>query len=274
MNRYRVADLEVEGTPVVWTMAAGDEVEGYLAITARGRRIYRVYVDSPRRRQSQDLPRFAEPTWWRPLFSDRWPEPLPDPVTIVLQPTYDASVRPEPSPPDPEALGEPDGWPIPGLHLGLGRPRSRDEAEARILRAIRTAEMFERMGDRPGNGPLWPPALMFKARMVEKALRNSRSGTLGFLRPEDYEQIHVDRSDLRALPDVWIPTRRDIGDLENNVMLWLRGLERNTLHVVHMRAARPQYSWRAIAEYFVKSDRIIKVWYRDAIDHVWKRAKA
>lgn len=271
MDRYRITDLDVEGTPVIFTMTAGVDVEGCLVITSRGKRIYRIYTDSPRRRQTQDLPSFSEPSLWRPLFPERWTEQLPAPA-IVMQPLYDATVRPQPSE-QTEPVREVDDWPIPGIKLTLARPASRDEAEARILRAIRTSEMLENLDEHHRSTACWPPSLLFKARQVEKALRSSRTGTLGFLHKSDYEQIHVDRSDFRALPDVWIPTRRDIGDIEQNCMLWLRGIQANPSHVVHMRAARPQYSWRAICEYLGRSDYVVKRWYTNAIDHVWERAR-
>lgn len=270
MNRYRITDLDIEGTPVLFTVG-GEEVEGCLIITSRGRRIYRIYTDSPRRKHTRDLPSFAEPSLWRPLYPERWMEQLPAPA-VIQQAMYDGTIRPEPSE-QTEPVREVDDWPIPGLRIGLGRPNSRDEAEARIMRAIRTSDALERLDDDRRSTACWPPALLFKARQVEKALRSSRTGTLGSLHKSDYEQIHVDKSDLRALPDIWIPTRRDISDIEANVLLWLRGLTPNPSHVLHMRAARPQYSWRAISEYLHRSDYVVKRWYTNAIDHVWQKAR-
>lgn len=270
MHRYRIADLDIEGTPVIWTMASGDDAEGYLTITARGRRVYRVYTDSPRRRQSADLPSFSAPALWRPLFPDRWPDVLPEPA-VVLEPIFDARHRPQPSPAI-ETIGEPDGWPYPDLVLTLGTPKSIEEAEARVLRGLRTQQVLERLDERPHGDTLWPPALMFKARMVAKALKSSRTGQLGFLRREDYSDIHVDRSDLRALPDVWIPTRRDVGDVENGVLTWLRDLTEGQARIVHMRAAMPQYSWRAIAEFRRHSVEHAKTVYGSALEWIWRRA--
>ena len=269
--RYRLDDLHVEGVPVIWTLSAGTDVEGFLTVTARGRRIYRVYTDSPRRRASQDLPSFSEPSLWRPLYPAKWPDDLPPPA--VIQDSTGLNMPTEPSP-NSEPVGELDGWPYPELVLTIGKPGSKQEAEARVLRAIRTQRALDRLEDRPTGSTLWPPALMFKARMVAKTLRNSRTGRLGHLTSDDYDDFHIDRSELRALPDLWIPTRRDIGDIEYGVLNWMTVLSKHQTHVVHLRAANPVYSWRAMSSYFGDSEVSIKRVYAESIKLLWKRAIA
>lgn len=269
-TNYRIPDLDIEGHPVIYTMPSGQEVEGYLAITARGRRIYRVYTDSPRRRQSEDLPSFSTPALWRPLYIDKWPDELPPPAIILEAPERAVEASPQ-----IEQIEEPDGWPYPGLVLTLVKPASKEEAEARVLRGIRTSIVLERLDDRPSGDTAWPPALLFKARRVAAALRASRSGTLPWLTRADYADFHVDKSDLRALPSVWIPTRRDVGDVENGVLLWLNALTDGQSTVVHMRAASPQYSWRAIQEFNGNTSvAVVKKIYSKAIDAIWERATA
>lgn len=268
MHRYRLADLDIEGHPVIYTMPSGQEVEGYLAITARGRRVYRVYTDSPRRKASQDLPSFSHPALWRPLFPARWPDALPEPAIILEAPERKIEASPQ-----IERVDEPDGWPYPELVLTLGRPASKVEAEARILRGIRTSVVLERLDERPSGDVAWPPALLFKARRVAAALRSSRSGTLPWLTRDDYRDFHVDKSDLRALPSVWIPTRRDVGDVENGVLLWCNVMTEMQSRIVHMRAAMPQYSWRAIAEVIhYTGPWKVKAVYGKAMDAIWRRA--
>lgn len=208
--RYNIKSLSIPGLDV-WFSVAGKEVRGYLFLTPSGRPRYRVYVTEYGRRHSQDLPRHAWPDLWRPAVP--WPEPLPMEATVMRPVAWQSK-------PPPLRTVEPSepvvGWPYPNLRLGRAGtpPKTIQECEARILRAIRTSRVQERDDDNRGPSALWPKDLVIAAAIVEKSMRASKTRKLPGFRPEDYEQFYIDESDLEARPARWDPLPRDVSDYE------------------------------------------------------------
>lgn len=249
--RYPIDTLDLEGVPV-WLHLGGIEIVGQLKITARGRRIYRRCIT---RTQTEDLPRHVIVSLWRPVDPARWPAPLPEPaVETPDKPQERPRASGEGEPPQPL-----DGWPYPNLRLGRGHepPASIEEAEARLLRAIRTRwtldddEQYFR-DYRLGYGHKsadWPGGLLISARLVQKMLENSPTGKLGFLSPSDYADLHVDRSELRPRPARWLPTPRDVTDVESDLIRrWISPLDQEAVLMFARRAAMPVFSWAQIGE--------------------------
>lgn len=267
VTRYRIADLDIEGVPV-WLHLGGVEVLGQIKITARGRRIYRRIVG---RNKTEDLPRHAVPALWRPADPRTWPATLPAP----------ALETPEQHAPPPVASGileaapAVDGWPYPGLRLGRGLepPASIDEAEARLLRAIRTRWALEdderyfrdyRLGYGHKSAD-WPGALLVNARIVHKMLEAAPTGKLGFLEAGDYSDIHVDRSALAPRPARWMPTPRDVTDDESDLIRrWLSPMDDEACHLFVRRASMPVYSFAQIADELRSTRERVKAHYRRA----------
>lgn len=264
--RYAIDTLHVPGVPVYLTV--GDqEALGYLKLTATGRPVYRLGT----LKQSIDLPRHARPHLWRPAVSP-WPEPLPEAATVT-QPVRWSSRKPDPAAWEPPV--NQDTWPFPDLKLGRAGvpPASSREAIARALRGIRT--FSERYRDRPPPPSVsWPRDLLIEAHVVWKRLYTSRTGRSEHLRPEDYNDIWVDRSNLDARPARWEPTRRDIADVEDGGVLdWMRGLPHRQTQILRLRAALPPYSWRQIAEYQERSENDVRADYARACETVWRQAR-
>lgn len=278
MDRYPIDTLDIESEPVWFTLGEG-EVEGCLKVTARNRYVYRVFVDGHRRPKTKDLPKHAVPYLWRPIYPDRWPEPLPEAASI-LSPTYDPEKKPAPDPePQDEIIPDHD-WPLPGIVCGPPgqAPKSRAEAEARIRRALRTAKEWER-ADRPRSQILWPQPWLIEAKIIEKRLRASPSGDLVGLTREDLTDFYIDRTDLRALPTIWLPTRRDIGDIEQGVLNWLRALSREERTLLTFRSVNPEWTWRMIGDWYRTNRRTVLSRYKlvsryeRAIDKIWNASR-
>ena len=265
LDRYSIATLTLEGLPVWWTTGAG-EVRGYLKVTRKGRRIYRVIID---RANTVDLPDHAVPSLWRPIDPGKWPEPLPARAVVMLPPE-----RPRPVPSEPEPFAETGaGWPYPDLRLGAAgeAPQSERELEARILRALRTLDQSPK--DRFAKTTAWPGALLMQAQAVRAALRASKSGRLPFLTDRDHEDYYIDRSELDARPARWSPTPRDVSDLNANILRYWTQFSRAQRRITHLRALNPPHSWRHIADLMGTDPARIKQLYSSAMRQAWETAR-
>jgi hypothetical protein len=268
--RYRLCDLFVENTPVWWTLGQG-EVRGVLKITRRGNRIYRVVTGYKR---TEDLPEHAEPMLWRPVDMRTWPEPLPPVAATVAPPSVEL-----PKVSEPEEWAESgQGWPYPSLRLGGPRekPATIQEAEARILRCVRTYDHLERVESDVVIGfprKTWPGPLMVASQQRHEMLRSSRTGRIAQFTAEDYDHFHVDRSELDARPLRWMPTARDIGDCEAGVIRWLDAVSHSDQRIIRLRSANPPFSWRLIADHEGGTHDKAKQRYADAMKQVYRRAR-
>lgn len=179
------------------------------------------------------------PRLFRPVDLARWDHkrtPLPAPVTPALGSSLQtARANPMAEPLDPHA-GD-DGWPYPRLTLGeRTTPASREECEARLLRAWRTNALSHDVGHSTGSFCSDIPSEMVKvalkftnrARLIEEA----RGGPI---KPENYN----------AVRSGWTPTRRDFGDWDY-ALSWVAALRWDGRKAVEMRAADPPYSFRSI----------------------------
>lgn len=235
---FPISTLDIEGVPV-WLTVGNVELQGALRIMASGRRVYRVRVGG---RREVDLPTHTEPTAWRPVDVPGWPVPLPNGSISGSAAALASGIED-----DHESIGDHDWWAAPMIRLGNPReiPETVEEAEARLLRACRTAEYIEHhVRSDLRSGSAWPEPLMVAASCVRRLLAASRSGQLAWLTREDHDDFYIDRSRLDARRELWQPTRRDIGDLEANVLRHLDGSTR----IWEMRSANPPYSWRQIAD--------------------------
>lgn len=235
---FPIATLDIDGEPV-WLTVGGVELRGSLRTLASGRRVFKVCVGG---RKTVELPAHTEPTAWRPVDPGSWPVPLPSQAVSGSLGALAAEIDA-----DGDSIGEHDWWASGQLHLGSSRdkPETPEEAEARFLRALRTADYIEhhtRDDMRPMSA--WPAPLIIASACVRRLLESSHSGQLGFLQRADYDDFHVDRSRLDARRELWLPTPRDIGDLEAGVLKHLDGSRR----IWEMRSANPPYSWRQIAD--------------------------
>lgn len=261
VDRYSIDALNVEGVPVFFSV--GDtEVLGFVKFTRSGRPIFRV----GNHRKSVDLPRHARPSLWRPVNVETWPDELPEPSTVTKDVAWQ-SAPPRPATPEPALPGE--KWPYPNVALGRANvpPRSITEAEARILRAIRTQDSID---PTIGSGCLWPKDLMIASAVVRKLLENSRSGRLAHFEKSDYADIHVDLSDLRPRPARWVPTPRDVSDVL--CLRWTDCLTSKEMSLFMWRSALPPYSWNQIAEFRNQDQEEVRCQYRAACAKVYARA--
>lgn len=238
--RYRISTLDVEGR-IVWFTVGDQEALGFLRYTNAGKPRYRLRLGPT---HSEDLPKFMWPSLWRPIKPEAWPEPLPEPAWPDRTPKREQGTS---------SIGEArseggTGWPYADIRLGQPgeAPETEKECEARFLRMLRTAHVLNREVRRSGSA--WPPALIVEARLIEKRLRSSKTGTLPWLSSSDYDDFHIDRSELNARAELWLPTRRDIGDYEAGINKWLPAADVDAWLLFGLRAANPQFSWRQIAE--------------------------
>ncbi|MGE0022502.1 MAG: hypothetical protein AB7S70_02600 [Hyphomicrobium sp.] len=194
-----------------------------------------------RRQEIALAPVGAEPPWdlspraFSPLNAEDWPYPLPAP----LDPAFGRRApRSEERAPDEgvDAAHGTDDWPHPGLLLTRGVPRSREECEARLLRAFRTSDAQHGVGHGGSSTCADIPremvliALKYAAREREAEERRGKRDT-----------------DATAVRSGWTPTRRDLEDWVT-ALSWLNGVEGRAIDVVAMRAADPPWSFRQIAE--------------------------
>ena len=62
----------------------------------------------------------------------------------------------------------------------------------------------------------WPEPLQIEAQVREKMLVSSKGAAGEYLkfRREDYDDFHIDKSELNARPAPWSPEPRDVSDYE------------------------------------------------------------
>lgn len=185
-----------------------------------------------------------------------WPDgaTLPAPLDGRIRqapPPSSADEEPEPLPfatPSATAMGPArfdrcraaDGWPYADVALGDRiSPASAEEAEARLLRAWRTAEAADRVA--PSGSSTCadiPREMVMIARRYADADRRVEAFLKGL--PDD--------PSLDALPARWEPERRDQNDCAY-ALDWLRHLAHpRALAIVALRAALPPFSWRQVGE--------------------------
>lgn len=242
-DRYPISTLDYEGVPV-WFTVGDRELAGFAKFTRSGRPVYRVGT----LRKSEDLPSHARPSLWRPVDPSTWPDQLPEPATVQADVDWHSEIRANLAQIEP-TVRDMDRWPYP--HIELGRagelPKSVEEAEARTLRALRCVDVLYR--DPPERSETaWPHDLMVSAALLKKLLSSSRTGKLPWLRDDDYRDVHIDLSDLSPIPARWVPTRRDLSDVEAGCLSWMRALSRKDQRLFKWRSDLPQWSFRQIAE--------------------------
>ena len=273
--RYRVSELYYD-TEDLWLTIYDREVKGRVRFTGSGRPKFRRYVSL---RHTEDIPKHARPTLWRPVSA--WPYELPEPARMIGE-----IIHPEPKvsdPIEPIHLGNGDFWPH--AHVRLGRPNEKpecpDEAEARYLRAIRTHWLMTKV--RVEVDCLWPRPLLTKSQEVEKtfAIAERQSKTkedrdkilrkLGFRR-EDENDFYIDTSELKARPVPFKPTPRDISDWE--LGRWIEWRPTTDAGLIESQAQNPPPSFYELAETLSTTVSAIERRYESAKQELYRRAIA
>jgi hypothetical protein len=262
---YHPSELYSEGR-VVYVRVGGEDVYGFCKFTAAGKQKWRVGT----LREAREVPANRIEAW-RPVDLSKWRDPLPDPM--AMQKNVEWASSPEP-PSEPESSIGDDWWVNPRVRLGgAGEPPvTALECEIRILRRICTLEML--MHEHKRIGACWPKDLLISSRVVQKNLRSSRTGRLPGLRQEDYQDFHVDASELEARIARWDATNRDVSDVES----WPSGL--GPYHWAHpddaflfqLRAER--YSTGAVARAMRIPEKEIVQAYADARQEAFRRSRS
>lgn len=265
-HHYRITTLNAEGLDV-WLTVGTHEIVGQVRYTASGKPRYQQRMS---KKLLTDLPKQAVVSLWRPIEPSTWPYELPEPATLTHERVRDVPVASE-----AEAFTEEGpGWPHPGVRLGRAgeKPESVEEVEARLLRALRTAHLEERV-DNSGE-TLWLRGLMVKAKVRQKELAASPTGKIIGFRPQDYDDFHVDRSELNARPAPWCPTPRDVSDYEAGThRTWLGHVRKKDRWLFGARAKNPPMSWRQIADEENEHEHEIKNRYREALRSILRKAR-
>jgi hypothetical protein len=262
IDRYPISTLDSESVDV-WLTLGDREVVGHVTFTKSGRPRYRVRID---RRTVEDLPKHATPALWRPIDPGDWPERLPEPAALTRH-----QMRADPQPSEPEDFAtEGDAWPYPGLRLGrpTDRPESAREAEARLLRALRTREHANY--DPIKVQTAWPGELFKSIEALNRWIASTKTKQLGHLRPDDYADIYIDASALEAVFIPFRPTHRDVSDFENGLPFrWLSSVPKKYVWLFDARSANPPKSWAWLAHGERVTVHTLKKQYEDAVEALY-----
>lgn len=266
-DRYPISSLDYEGVPV-WFTVGDRELVGFIKFTRSGRRVFRVGSLC----KSEDLPTHARPSLWRPVDPNTWPDQLPEPATVRMSVEWQSETRANLAQIEP-SVRDMDRWPYP--HIELGRagvpPKSVEEAEARVLRALRCVDVLYR--DPPERSETaWPHDLMVSAALLKKLLSSSRTGKLPWLKDDDYRDVHIDVSDLSPRPARWVPTRRDLSDVEAGCLSWTHCLTKKEHRLFRWRSDLPQWSFGQIAEMTRRDVDEVQSAYKEACERIFKEA--
>lgn len=260
--RYSVENLFYD-TEDLWLTIYDREVKGRVRFTGSGRRKYRRYVSL---RHTEDLPKHATPSLWRPV-SD-WPYEFPETATLTIE-----QVRPVPKisePVPPLHIGTGNFWPHP--HVRLGRPTEKpecaDEAEARYLRAVRTHRQMTR--EHVATPCLWPKPLIVASQLVGKYLATSKSGRLAHFQNDDYADFYIDQSQLEARPVPFEPTPRDVSEWELGT--WVNWRPFTDAALIESQAHNPPPSFYELADTLSTTVAAITRRYEGAKEELYRRA--
>lgn len=271
--RYSVGELFYD-TEDLWLTVYDREVKGRVRFTGSGKARFRRYVD---RRHTEDIPKHATPTLWRPVDPRTWPYELPEAARLVSEVV---STPPSHSPQIPPLhLGNGDFWPHPHIRLGRPgeKPESADESEARYLRAVRTHWMLTK--ERQIVECLWAKPLLVKSQVVEKVLLAAEKAKasdkekllkwLGF-RPGDENDFHIDTSELKARPVPFKPTPRDISEWE--LGRWIEWRPTTDAGLIESQAHNPPPSFYELADTLSTTVSAIARRYESAKEELHRRA--
>lgn len=271
MAWYRLQDLTLDSVAVEFLCGEG-VVRGFLKTSRKGSRDYRFRLPTGHVRSVPEQYLLG----WRPTNPDIWPLDLPEPMARAKPRKLETPKVQKPS----DAPGEAQAAFGEGAYLGPAKqpPRTRYEAAARILRAIRTDDYQEAREDkeqaRMGYRSAWPPEYIHASYVVAAWLRGSRTKMLPHLKESDYDDIHVDPAYLAAAGERWVPQARDVSDWEDHILAkWGKSLTSVHWRVLRWRAANPPYTFRQIGDREGKTDEWARQKYNSAIDIVWEAAR-
>ena len=256
LSHYCLSFLTREKTNV-WLLLPGQgERIGQVRITATGRRRYRIKMSA---KKFSDLPRHAQPCAWRPLNEKNWPDRLGEPIT--RQP--DVSWRTQCASPTRHCRHKElrRGFSYPLLKLGAPStpPTTLAEAEARVLRAIRTMNTPGVVReDYLGIAQFWPTTANFNTSYWDQFA-------------DQVAQEAERKENLEAAPGEWRPTRRDISDWDN-ALRWLAPEPKKTRLIFFLRAENPPWSFPQIAHLLARNEDRIRLRYKKTCDAIFLRA--
>ena len=203
------------------------------------------------------------PVKWQPVDPVRFPHRLPEPL-----PSAFGARQPAERPDDPVESLDPflshDGWPNPGVVLTRDAPHSRDECEARVLRAFRTS------ASRAGGGPIGHRTSELCSDIPSEIVKSA-------LRFATYERLASrdrgpDDDLFEAVRSAWTPTKRDIADWVD-ALGWLSGMEPRARRILRLRAADPPWSFNQIARALRASPGTVRAEYQRALDVVYSASR-
>ena len=192
---------------------------------------------------------------WQPPDARHWPSPLPEPLSSQMGAVAWQSPPPLPEPEDGTEQG--DGWPYPGLRLGvLVPPRHLEECEARLLRAIRTMRSPAVAGIVGASGYAGdiPRETIKIILQVAAAERVAEDGD----------------NELAAVRSAWAPTRRDITDW-SYCAEWLNGVSKRARSVLYLRSDDPPPSYTEITRYLGGSPQGMHQLYHSTVERIYRR---
>ena len=270
--RFSISTLDVEDEHIFLTLMDGGECVGRMFLTPAGKQRFERFEGG---RRYTKIP-YQYVSLWRPINVREWPFELPL-ATATLTPELE---RPRAAPKRVQG-GDLEDDPATRTDVHLGRPgeapESVDEVEVRLLRAMRTRAVLERSPVLLET--LWPKPFQDASKALSESLRAvlRHYGHLNIpgWRKEDYDDYHVDGSDLEAIPVRFKPTPRDVSDYEAKTDLdWLGRIWPRDRHIFYCRAELPPIQWWALADAERIDESEIKRRYRDALEMVFAKMKA
>lgn len=196
---------------------------------------------------------------WQPPNARQWASPLPEPLSSQVGAVAWQSPAPLPEPEDGTTQG--DGWPYPGLRLGvLVPPRHLEECEARLLRAIRTMRSPAVAGIGGASGYAGDiPREMIKIGLQYAAHERAQD-----------EIKNGEAPSLDAVRSAWTPTRRDITDW-NYCIDWLLGVSKRARSVLYLRSDDPPPSYTEITRHLGGSPQGMHQLYHSTVERIYRR---
>ena len=265
---YPISSLDIEARDVI-IVVNSREVIGKARFTNSGKQRLEIKVGAMR---YEDVPKTAQVSLWRPINESAWAEPLPATATL----TRDLPPPPKPTTPVEEVVAEGPFWPH-THYVRLGKPgewpETLDELEARLSRALRTQRVLEREVSYTNSA--WPKPLQIEAQVREKMLVSSKGAAGEYLkfRREDYDDFHIDKSELNARPAPWSPEPRDVSDYESGRLprAWMDLCPKRDRRIIAARSLKPPLAWWRIADEERMTEDEVQRRYWNALKTILKR---
>lgn len=270
--RFSISTLDVEEEHIFLTLMDGGECVGRMLLTPAGKQRFERFEGG--RRYTKIPYQFV--SLWRPINVREWPFELPL-ATATLTPELE---RPRAAPKRVQG-GDLEDAPCEVAGFYLGRPdeppESVSEVEVRLLRCIRTRNVLDRERNIVETLWLkpWQDAIKALNETLQAIKRHHGRIDIPTWRKEDYDDYHVDGSELEARPARFTPTHRDVSEYEAAIDIkWLDIVWKKDRHLFLARAELPPVQWWALADAERLDESAIKGRYRDALERLFQKVKA